>query len=624
MSLYRSATRRESLEAAWRDVLQRADEDRGPSRAVRRFARDAERGLERLAATLSDGTYAPAPLAQFDIPKTGGGTRTLSIPQVRDRIVERAVLEVVSPLADPVLSPAAYAYRPGRGVEDAITQTAIWRDEGFPWVLRTDVDDCFDTIPKDEALRRLIRLVPDSQLVTLIDMLVHRPVLTPRGLRETAGLAQGTSLSPLLMNLVLVDVDDALADAGFLHVRYADDITVVCRSATEAQRALRCATEALEVWGMRLGNDKTEIMSFADGFCFLGEDFGQRYPPVISAEERVDQDSQALYVGRAGARVYLKEGRVVVESEDDVTLISHPAGRLERLVCFGPIGVSAGLRSWALSQGIEIVLLSKRGNYLGWMEGARGIRSARVRAIAVMGEEDPRRLEWCRIVAASKITHQVTVLRRMASRCEAESVRDETVRMRGYRSMLGEATSAEEIMGLEGAAARTYFDSWSRLLPQAVAFPGRGSRPARDVTNSALNYGYAILLSQCVGALAAAGLDPNLGMLHGDDERRPSLGLDLMEEFRPIIVDSAVTVLVQQGRLGTEHVREDRYKGGVLLTKEGKSRLVDAIERRMLQPARNAVPGCSGSWRRQIHRQAQRCGSYIDGHLEMWTGVSWR
>lgn len=130
------------LAAAWKRVLGNDAEDETLSAGVRRFADDADTQLALVADELSSGSYRPRPLTEIVIPKDDGGERVLGIPSVRDRVVERAVLAVLTPLVDPLLGPSSFAYRPGLGVVDAIQQVARLRDEGFAWVLRTDIDDC--------------------------------------------------------------------------------------------------------------------------------------------------------------------------------------------------------------------------------------------------------------------------------------------------------------------------------------------------------------------------------------------------------------------------------------------------------------------------------------------------
>ncbi|HEX5494721.1 MAG TPA: CRISPR-associated endonuclease Cas1 [Mycobacteriales bacterium] len=189
--------------------------------------------------------------------------------------------------------------------------------------------------------------------------------------------------------------------------------------------------------------------------------------------------------------------------------------------------------------------------------------------------------------------------------------------------MLPECANRDELMGMEGAAARAYFDALGRLVPEPLRFTGRNRQPPLDVVNSALSFGYTVLAGEAVTALAAAGLDPAIGLLHTSTGRRPSLALDLMEEFRPLVVDQVVMTAARGGTLRAEHGRGEPGRAGVLLTRAGRQVLLDEYERRMLQVTRGALPGFSGSLRRHLYRQAQR----ITGQLESgqdWTGLSWR
>lgn len=189
--------------------------------------------------------------------------------------------------------------------------------------------------------------------------------------------------------------------------------------------------------------------------------------------------------------------------------------------------------------------------------------------------------------------------------------------------MVPEATTTSELMGLEGAAARFYFPCFGSMMPELMRFELRTRQPPADVVNAALSYLYTILLGECITALHAAGLDPAIGVLHSDQDNRPSLALDLMEEFRPLVVDSAVMTATRLKALTAQHGRLEPGHG-VQLTKAGKSAVLDAYERRMLTKTSGALVDFSGTLRRHIYRQAQRLRASIVDHDEPWTGLSWR
>lgn len=613
-----------ALRRAWSEVLANDAEDGQLGTGVARFEADLDDRIGRLVADLAWGSYQPRDLTEVPIDEPGK-VRILHIPAVADRVVERAVLDVVTPYVDPVLGPAAYAYRPGLGVQDAVQELARLRDEGLGWVLRTDVDECFPTIPVPLARRMLAALVDDPELLQVIDLLLARAsVSSRRGRRTMRGLAQGCALSPLLCNLVLTSLDARLLESGFALVRYADDLAVATGSRDEAWEALRCAAAAVEELGMALGDEDTHVMSFDEGFTFLGEDFGRRYPPVM-ADARVDEpERKVVYVAVQGSRARVAQGRLVVESPDDQELLDVPTGHVRRLVCFGSVGISAGVRSWAMTNDVDVVFASRRGSYLGALVSGDGApRADRIRAqVAIAGT--PRANEVSRAIVAAKVGKQITLLQRFGRREHSESIRSAVSHMQGVQRLLSECSSPTEAMGVEGAAAAAYFPALGSLLPEPLQFSLRSRQPPMDVANSALSFLYTVLLGECVTAVYAAGLDPGLGVLHADHERRPSLALDLLEEFRPLVVDQVVLEAARHGRLSQAHGRSEEGRAGVYLTRAGREVLLEGYERRMLTRIGGGLPGFAGTIRRHVYRQAQRLQAVICRDDAQWTGLSWR
>ena len=551
--------------------------------------------------------------------------RTLHVPAVRDRVVERAVLAVLTPVIDPLLGPFSYAYRPGLGVADAAQAVAALRDEGLGWVARSDFHDCFGSIPVPLLRHMLSVLIEDPGLSGLIGELLGRRAAAHGAGAVVQGLAQGSPLSPLWANLVLAGFDARVARAGFPLVRYADDLAALAASRDEAWEAMRVMSTAAGELGMPLATDKSAVMSFKEGFCFLGEDFGPRYPPVLAGHRVDEPDRRVVYLGRQSAHARLESGRLVVESPHEEELLNIPSGAVERIVCFGAVGISAGLRSWALATDVDLVFLSRRGSYLGhaWPAGSSQ-RIARLRAQLAFADDSSRWLPFARAVVSAKVRKRIVLLQRFARRDNAGDVLAGAGQMEQLLAMLPDCGTRDELMGIEGAAAREYFGALARVVPDDMRFDGRSTQPPADLVNAALSYGYAIILGESVSALCAAGLDPAIGFLHTEQERRPSLALDLMEEFRPLIVDQVVIAAARRAELRPEHGHREESIHGVLLTKAGKEILVAGYERRMLQHTKGALPGLSGSLRRHLYRQAERIATCIRDPDTTWTGMSWR
>jgi CRISP-associated protein Cas1 len=613
------------LAAAWDDVLASDRDDGMLAPGVTRFAADAQQHLAELAAQLGSGTYQPGRVAPVALPRPDGQARLLHIPSVRDRIVERSILAVLTPVIDPWLGPFSYAYRPGLGVADAVQAIARLRDEGLGWVARSDFHDCFGSIPVPLLRRMLGVLIEDPALLSLIESLLSRSAAASGSAAVVHGLAQGSPLSPTWANLVLAQFDAQVASAGFPLVRYSDDLVVLASSRGDAWEGMRVMSEAAADLGMPLGADKSAVMSFDEGFSFVGEDFGPRYPPALADHRVTEPHRRVLYLALQGAHARLDSGRVIVESPGDQELLSVPSGTVARIVCFGAVGISAGLRSWALSEEVDLVFLSRRGSYLGHAQSAGGEhRLARLRGQLAAADDTTRAIPFGRAVVHAKVRKQMILLQRLARRGSAGAVTGAVGQMGQLLVTLPECGTREELMGIEGAAARAYFGALGQIMPEGMTFPGRSRRPPEDTINAALSYGYAIILGEAVSALCAAGLDPAIGLMHAEQDRRPSLALDLMEEFRPLVVDQVVVSAARRAELRPEHGHREEAVHGVLLTRAGREVLIAGYERRMLEHTKGALPGLSGSLRRHLYRQAERLAAYIHDPDASWTGLSWR
>ena len=299
----------------------------------------------------------------------------------------------------------------------------------------------------------------------------------------------------------------------------------------------------------------------------------------------------------------------------------EPTGTADRILYVG----RDGARSWAMRSGVDVVCLSRRGSYQGALIGAnRGAHASRLLAqVALVGDHE-RRVRPAASLIGAKIRGQIHVLTRIARRDQAVHVADTTAHMHARRRSLAGARTLDEVMGIEGACSNAYFDALAACVPADVTFDGRSRRPPRDLPNAALSYGYAILLSECVGALHAAGLEPSLGIVHAPTDKRPSLALDLMEQFRPLLVDQTVMALLRTRKLRPEHDVVEAEAGGVWLGSDGKKILVDAYEAACQRSVTGALPGFSGSWRRHIAHSAQILARAIAEPDYPWSGVAWR
>lgn len=217
--------------------------------------------MEKLRTSLLSGSYQPQPVRKKEISKPGGGKRKLGIPSVLDRLVQQALLQVLTPIFDPAFSEWSYGFRPGRGTQDAVLQARDFVAQGNRWVVDIDLSKFFDSVNHDILMSRVARKVKDRKALRLIRRFLKAGILAD-GLVEATeeGTPQGGPLSPLLSNILLDDLDKELERRGHQFCRYADDANIYVRTKRAGERVMQSVTDFLTTrLKLRVNQDKSAV-----------------------------------------------------------------------------------------------------------------------------------------------------------------------------------------------------------------------------------------------------------------------------------------------------------------------------------------------------------------------------
>ncbi len=234
-----------------RAALERVERNKGAAgvdgMTVKQLRPYLEEHWRSLKQSLLEGTYCPRAVKRVEIPKPDGGKRMLGIPTVLDRLIQQAILQVLTPLFDPHFSPSSYGFRPKRRGHDAVRKAREFVREGYAWVVDLDLEKFFDRVNHDMLMARVARRVGDKRVLGLIRRFLESGILLEGvHVRNEEGTPQGGPLSPLLANILLDDFDKELEKRGHRFVRYADDCNIHVRSKRSGERVRHGLTKFLQ------------------------------------------------------------------------------------------------------------------------------------------------------------------------------------------------------------------------------------------------------------------------------------------------------------------------------------------------------------------------------------------
>lgn len=335
-----------------------------------------------------------------------------------------------------------------------------------------------------------------------------------------------------------------------------------------------------------------------------------------------DPDSRPVYVQEQGAVVGVRRGRLEITGEGGL-LGSYRLIDVSQVCVQGNVSVTAQAMRELFAREVPVCWFSYGGWFSGMSEGLPG-KHVDLRRMQYVSSPDRLVAVAARMVSG-KIRNSRTLLRRNAREAtgavvdQLKSLAESALTAPGYATLLG----------LEGTAARLYFSCFTRMLATGTELDvasfdsnGRARRPPPDPVNALLSFVYALLVKDITVALAAIGLDPYLGVYHRPRYGRPALALDVAEEFRPLVADSTVVQLVNNGEVRNRHFT--RRAGGCQLTADGRKVVIGAYERRMAHEIKHPVFGYRVNYRRAIDVQGRLLAAHLLEEIPDYTPFTTR
>lgn len=316
-----------------------------------------------------------------------------------------------------------------------------------------------------------------------------------------------------------------------------------------------------------------------------------------------------IHVTEPGTGLRWKENRLVAERGEQV-VASWPLNLIDAVFVHDKVFITGPACAALLDAGKPMVFLTRGGKLRGRLVPTIG-NNDELRVAQYRTALDPARaLEMSKALVAAKIANAAYLLDQSDDNFRDISLAGQKERLGQAEENAGRAESAETLLGIEGAAAAAYFEGLSQCFRGDLKFAGRARRPPPDPVNSLLSYGYSLTVTRLAALLEGISLDPFIGFYHMPDYGRPSLALDLLEEFRTPVTDRLVLALCNLRVFGPDDF-EPGEEGGVYLKQEPRRKFLRKFEEHLGRTVDDPIDGEKTSLRGMFLRQAERMARAI-------------
>lgn len=629
---HRRLQRLSVLRSGWHRVQANGGSAGGDRVTVNDFAHDAEDELVILSRDLAIDIYRPGPVRRVPISKKSGDVRWLSIPCVRDRVVQSALHQILSPALEKEFEPESFGYRPGRGHRDAVALAERWLGEGFEYVVDADIESFFDSVPHNRLSDKLIAATADPDLVRLVE----RWLRAADADSDAKGLPQGAPISPLLANLYLDDLDETFRQRGIRLVRFADDFVILCRSRKRAREVLDDLTDFLREDGLTLHPEKTRIRSHGDGFRFLGQVLVKaaaraqtaddaeplaalqdlrdavlddeidtaatrpaREPRPLVPKVRTAPGLRPLYIYGDDRRLTTRNQSFTVQEDGRDALVVHHS-RVDRIELGPDADIDAEALRLAAENAIPVALVTAGGTPLATCAPGTLRWGRRQMAQAATALDPGRRLHIACAIAWARLHNQKDLLYRLnrprRTKASRPEVKDAARRIGRIARKLSRAKSVEEVLGIEGEAGKLYWPAYGACLMHDFTLPLRGRRDRASPAAVLLDFASALLAREVEALVHKAGLHPAFGILHTSRRDGSPCAWDLMEPYRAPLAESVTAQALNNEEVRRSDLERDA-DGAFRLRPTGRDNFIRTWERALEGPVEDPRSGNKVSWR---------------------------
>ena len=539
--------------------------------------------------------YEMGVVRQYTEVSKKGKKRIVSVLGVADKMISRAIVQIVAPEIEPQFIDSSFAYRKGLGCKDVAEFAKSQIINGRFYVAETDIQDFFDCIPHDALFNMIDAVFSEREVSILIKNMIACEVdLEEEKKKLDIGILQGMPISPLLSNIFLNDIDNEMKQLFEGYCRYGDDIRIFTRTAEEAEKALSVVVEKITNVKLQIKKNKSVIFKAVER-PYFGYELIQKSGEILLQRIIKNNNKEIYHLWKSsairevdhnyhivnGGILTKKDFTILFENTDEKKYI--PIETIDSINIYSNVIFSSNFFELANKEHFAVNLISNTGNLVGRFIPDSWNRDSHVEKEQLRILNSPKEHLKLAIILQYANIFNIRASLRYYDRRKDDGIIDKSIEdITVILNKVKEAKSIDSLFMYEARARQIYFHCFNQVMPaESFEFIKRTRRPPKDAINAMISFGNTLLYTRFANAIYRSALDIRFGIIHNSDKRHESLNLDLADLFKPVLVDRTIFTLVNKNMINEVGDFEETESGGVYLSPKGKRIFLREFQRKL-------------------------------------------
>lgn len=565
-------------------------------------------------------SYKPDLIKEYEIINTSGKKRIVAHFSDTDKLITRLLAQKLNEFYNKSFCENSFAYQPNKGIQKAIEKIKEYVEVGNEYVVEIDLRNYFDSIPLDKLLRLISEENKDKRVLSLIKSYFFCNVSDgERVYEKQKGLIQGSSMSPVLSNFYLHNLDLYLEQNQYNFIRFADNINIYTSSKEFAMHIYHdIKRRIIDDFNLDINENKSGVY---DVFSrrVLGYDVQKKGKNVIVRRHRYQKTDAYARWHTSSVQIVNKEYHIVqsgILNKKDYSLLFEnteekhhiPVEATEQLDLYNEVVITSSVINTISRENVRLAFYDKFGNLLGYYIPEKFIQDTNTLLKQCEEYCSKNRLLMARkfeIASVHNMRANVRYYCKHKKGLLAESVDFLTDGIKN----INESATIEQMMLVEARCRQKYYQAFRYFITkEGYEFERRTKRPPMDRINALISFGNTLLYNRIQQFIWKTALDSRIGVVHAANRRHYSLNLDFADIFKPIIVDRVIFTLINKGMID-EDCFVTNHDGSVYLSGRGKRLFIESFQTKMYSKLK--LDGKQFTYNQIIEREVMNYQAYV-------------